>query len=205
MHVVDLSVPISNDLPVYPGDPQVHIAEVARFASDGYNDHSLHIGTHAGTHIDAPYHMIDGGKKLHEFPIDTFVGRGVYIEAADGHFDLEKVKAAGIQRGDIVVFHTGMSDKYTEPAYFEQSPSIPEDVATYLATSGAKMVGMDMCSPDGEPYTVHKILLSNDVLIIENLVHVERLADTQCTIAALPLALGVDGAPARVVALMEQA
>lgn len=200
---VDLSVVINNKLPVYPGDPQVKVAEVAILAVEGYNDHSVHLGTHAGTHIDAPFHMVHGGKTLDAFPVSKFVGRGCYISAPGGKFDLAAVKAAGVQAGDIVLFHTGLSDNMADPAYFENSPSIPEDIAEYLAEKKVNMVGMDMCGPDEPPYAIHKILLQKEVLIIENLVGLENLAGKKCRVFALPLKLAVDGAPARVIAEIE--
>jgi kynurenine formamidase len=201
---VDLSVVINNKLPVYPGDPQVKVAEVAILADEGYNEHSLHIGTHAGTHIDAPFHMVHGGKTLDEFPVSKFVGRGRYIRAEGGKFDLATLQAIDIKAGDVVLFHTGLSDNIADPAYFEESPEVPADIAEYLAQKKVSMVGLDMCSPDEEPYAIHKILLKEDVLIIENLVGLDKLAGKEFKVFALPLKLAVDGAPARVIAEVEE-
>ncbi|HSX34713.1 MAG TPA: cyclase family protein [Candidatus Saccharimonadales bacterium] len=203
MPYVDLSVVINNKLPVYPGDPQVKVAEVAILAEEGYNEHSLHMGTHAGTHVDAPFHMVHGGKTLDEFPVSKFVGRGRYIRVHNGVFDLAAVKAADIAAGDIVLFHTGMSDHMDDPAYFENSPAMPEDVARYLAEKKVSMVGVDLCSPDDDPHLIHKILLKKEVLIIENLVGLGKLAGKEFKVFALPLKLAVDGAPARVIAEVE--
>src|ERR1019366_8206420 len=136
---------------------------------DGFTDHYVSIGTHVGTHIDAPLHMIAYGKSLNEIPIDNFIGRGRYIKVDNNTFNIEAVKNAGIQPGDIVLFHTGMNSQYHEATYFEDYPTIPEELAAYLVDNKVKMIGMDMCSPDHEPYTIHKILLSGGVLIIENL------------------------------------
>jgi arylformamidase len=158
------------------------------------------MGTHVGTHIDAPMHMIASGKSLDQIPLDHFVGRGRYIKVSNRAFDLDDVKKAGIQAGDIVLFHTGMGDIYHQPAYFSESPPIPEDVASYLVEKRVKMVGMDMFGPDQPPFPIHKILLSAGVLIIENLTNLELLAEKEFTVYALPIKLAIDAAPARVIA-----
>ncbi len=199
MNIIDLSRPISDQTPVYPGDPKVSIETASKIATEGYTDHLLHIGTHVGTHIDAPAHMISGGKTLDQFPPDRFIGRGRYIDATDG-FTLSAVKQAGVDQGDIVLFHTGMAEQYGEDAYFEHYPSIPEEVAQYLVAQEVAIVGVDMCSPDHEPFAIHKLLLGGDVLIIENLTNLGRLANHEFGIMALPLPVALDGAPVRVLA-----
>jgi kynurenine formamidase len=199
MPYIDLSVVITDDLPIYPGDPAVRIEPAAKYVSEGYNDHVLSIGTHAGTHIDAPLHMINHGKTLEHYPVDAFVGRGRYVKV-NGEFDLNAVRAAGIQPGDIVIFDTGMSSAYNEPDYFEKYPHMPEDVAQYLIDQKVKMVGADTCSPDAPPFAIHKLLLGADILVIENLTNLSGLAGKEFTVYALPIKLQVDGAPARVIA-----
>jgi arylformamidase len=199
MKYLDLSVSLNQRTPVYPGDPATKIEQAGVLAKDGFNDHYVSIGTHVGTHIDAPFHMIDGGKTLDQITIENFIGRGVYIKVDNKSFDIEAVKSAGIKEGDIVLFHTGMSDIYQSPEYFEY-PEIPEEIANYLVEQKVKMVGVDMASPDHEPYKIHKILLAANVLIIENLTSLSELTGQEFTIYALPIKLEIDGAPARVIA-----
>ena len=197
--LVDLSVPLNERTPVYPGDPQTTIRSNGILAKDGYEDHFVCVGTHVGTHIDAPRHMIEGGKTLDQIPIEQFSGRGVYVKV-EGVFDLDKVKKAPIQAGDIVVFHTNMSDLYDQSEYHESYPVITEDIARDLAGKNIKMIGVDMCSPDKEPFPVHKILLGSEILIIENLTNLGTLAGKEFKIFAFPIKLTLDGAPARVIA-----
>lgn len=199
MSLIDLSRPLSEQTPVYPGDPAVKIDSAGVMNSDGYTDHLLYIGTHVGTHIDAPAHMIDGGKTLDQYPPEKFVSRGRYIDATQG-FELATVEQADIAKGDIVLFHTGMADQYGRDSYFEQYPSIPEEIVHYLVAQEVAIVGMDTCSPDHEPFNIHKLLLGSDVLIIENLTNLGRLANQEFGIMALPLPISLDGAPVRVFA-----
>lgn len=198
--LIDLTVALNEQTPIYPGDPATKIEPAGVFERDGYNDHYVSVGTHVGTHIDAPLHMLANGKSLDQIPVEQFVGRGRYVKVANKTFDLEVLKQAGIEAGDIVLFHTGLADSYNDSSYFEDYPAVPEDIAHYLIEQEVKMVGFDMCSPDHEPYPMHKLLLGADVLIIENLTNLGQLAGKDFTVYALPIKLQIDGAPARVIA-----
>ncbi len=196
---VDLSVALNEQTPVYPGDPATKISPVGLLANDGYCDHYISLGTHVGTHIDAPMHMLEGGKSLDQIPLEQFVSSGRLAEVAGSNF--ESVKQAGIQAGDIVLFRTGMSDRYHEKEYFEDYPAMSEEVAKYLVGAKVKMVGVDTCSVDNQDgFPIHKILLGGDVLIIENLTNLDQLTGRDFNVYALPLSLQIDGSPARVIA-----
>lgn len=199
--IIDLSHRLTEDMPVYPGDPKLQISADASLNKEGYAGHSVMMGTHAGTHIDAPAHMIEGAKTLDKFPIDRFVGRGRYVLAKDNIFKLEDIQNADIQEGDIVLFNTEMSYRFYDQEYFKEYPAMSEDIAHYLVERKIKMVGVDTCSIDNRPdFPVHKILLSADIPIIENLTNVEQLSGLGSTIIALPIRLDLDAAPARVIA-----
>lgn len=196
---LDLSVTVNEQTPVYPGDPATKIEQAGVLAKDGYCDHYISMGTHVGTHIDAPMHMLEGGKSLNHIPVEQFIGRGRLVEVEGSDFDA--VKKAGIQSGDIVLFHTGMSNKYREEVYFEDYPAMSEEVARYLVETKVKMVGVDTCSVDNQDgFPIHKILLGGNVLIIENLTNLDQLTGKNFKVYALPLNLQIDGSPARVIA-----
>jgi arylformamidase len=203
MEIIDLSVALNENTPVYPGDPKVEIKPAGVLEKDGWVDHYVSMGTHAGTHIDAPMHMMKGSKSLDQFPIDHFAGRGRYVQVTDGNVDRAALEAADIQAGDIVVFHTGMSNHFHDPAYYEDYPVLSEPVVQYLVERKVKMVGLDTGSADNaEGFPIHKILLNGNVLIIENLTNLDKLADEEFTVYALPIKLELDGAPARVIAVI---
>lgn len=200
MKLIDLSVVVNEQTPAYPGDPHIKIETLAEFDGAGYNDHSVSFGIHSsGTHIDAPNHMVKSGKTIDEIPIDQFIGRGRLVEG----LDFTKVKQAGIEAGDIVLFHTGMSKIYHKPEYYSDRPAMTEEIAYYLAEKKIKMVGLDMCSPDKEPFPVHRILLSAGILIIENMTNLDKLVGKEFMVYALPIRLALDGAPTRVIAQLK--
>lgn len=201
---IDLTVTLDQQTPAYPGDPVIKIEPAGIIERDGWNDHYISIGTHTGTHMDAPIHMIEGGKTLDQIPLEQFIGRGCLIDVRQG-FDLSVLKQADIRTGDIVLFYTGMSKHYYEPKYFESYPVMPEEVAQYLVERKVKMVGVDVGSVDNaDGFPIHKILLVNNVLIVENLANLELLANKDFTVYALPIKLALDGAPARVVAEVKE-
>lgn len=89
--IIDLSVHLDDRTPAYHGNPRYEVRTAGTFAHDGYCGHAISMGTHTGTHIDAPSHMLPEGGNIDLFPISQFVGRGRYIDASDG-FSLEAVK-----------------------------------------------------------------------------------------------------------------
>ncbi len=199
MKFIDLSVPITEHTPIYPGDPIPGIRSHAQLEKDGYEVHAICLGTHLGTHIDAPSHMLAGGRNLDQFALEKFSGRGIYIKI-EGTFDLETVKKVSLSKDDIVLFDTGMSRVYSQPRYFHEYPPITESIANYLVERKIKMVGVDMCSVDYDPFPVHKTLLEHEILIIENLTNLSKLQGQDFTVYAFPIPLQLDASPTRVVA-----
>ncbi len=200
---IDLSVLLNEKTPIYPGDQKTQIKTGGILEKDSFQNHCVCIGIHVGTHVDALSHMILGGENIDEIPLEHFSGRGVYIKINNEKFNIETVKQIPIQNGDIVLFHTGVSSRYYESDYFDNFPDIPESVANYLVEKKIKAIGVDMCSPDHPPFLVHKILLKNNILIIENLTNLASLSGKEFKVYAFPLKVSFDGSPARVVAEIE--
>lgn len=202
--LIDLSMPLSEDTPVYPGDPSLHIEVTSTFEEAGFFNTRLTLGAHNGTHIDAEGHMIPGGRMLNEYPLNCFHGRGVLLDARDGSPEFDP-RDTGVDTDCVVLLWTGLSDARHEPDYYSRVPNLTMDLVERLIAAGVKMVGIDAGSIDAEPFEVHKALLSNGVLIAENLVGLSALTSGPFTVWALPLNVGVEASPARVVAYRESA
>ena len=199
---VDLSVVLNEQTPVYPGDPQIKISSAGVFEKDGYSDYIITFGNHNGTHVDAPSHMIANGKTLDQFTPEAFTGRGVLVDVQKG-FSLDLVQNSEIQQADIVLFQTGMN--FGRGEYFTKYPAMDEEIARYLVEKKPKMIGIDTCSIDNsEGFPIHKILLKNEILIIENLTNLSSLQNKKVTVYAFPLKFQIDGSPARVVAEIKE-
>lgn len=192
-------MPLDAATPVYPGDPPVQVTEAGGFGTDGYLTHLLRMGSHNGTHLDAEAHMIPGGWVLTDYPIDQFVGSGILIDIRNGA-DPAEIDRLDIGGADAVLLRSGISDRYAGPDYYHQLPPISAQFAERLARRHPKLVGVDAGSIDGPPYPLHKLLLGAGVLLAENLVGLSTLAGTSFEVWALPLALGIEAAPARVLA-----
>jgi arylformamidase len=206
MQIIDLSVLLNEQTPVYPGDPATQLDRISTVEKDGHFDTYLSMVTHTGTHIDAPAHMLAAGKTLNEFPIEHFVGRGVYIKVENNTFDLDTIKQVDIQAGDIVLFNTNTSDYYGESAYWQDRPAMSKEIAQYLTDKKVQMVGLDTGSADAKGsggHPIHTTLLGGNVLIIENMTNLAQLEGKDFMVYALPLKLDVDGAPARAIAVID--
>lgn len=206
--LIDLTHLFTADMPVYPGDPCVEFFQSCFIESDGVTDHSLKTCMHVGTHIDAPLHMIEGGAKICDIPLDQCEGRGVIIDARNhARIDVDLLSATTLNQGDIVLLYTGWGSKFRDPDYFTNWPTPTEDFAYACVEAGIAMLGMDVAGPDLDaPFPIHKILLGNDILIAENLTNLDALIDNRGSIhiRAYPMKYDADAAPVRLVAEIQQ-
>lgn len=205
MRIIDLTHPFTDLMPSYPGDPVPSLKQYASISKNGYADHTLQTTMHMGTHIDAPAHMIEGGKPIDELPFDLFYGKGVMVDARGRrNLDIEMLRDVEIKEGQMVLFCTGFSKKYHTPEYFTDFPVMTEALAHELVKRKVKMVGMDTPSPDKAPFVVHKILLSADILIAENLTNLEALFNIKAfDVEAIPMRIAADAAFARIMAIVK--
>jgi kynurenine formamidase len=203
MRFIDLSHPFTETMPSFPGDPPAGLARVADFArGDDFTLSALTTGLHAGTHLDAPLHMIRGGAGISELPLAGFFGRGVLVDAR-GLASIDSRTLAGIPLapGDMVLIWTGFSDRYRTPDYYRDYPEIAADFASRLVEAKVRLLGLDTPSPDRAPYPIHHRLLGHGILLAENLTNLASLADCPAfEIIALPMNLAAEAAPARVLA-----
>lgn len=201
MKYIDLTHTFKKEMPAYPGDPMPELIQVSSIDKDGYNDFQVKTGMHVGTHMDAPLHMLPGGKRLSEYSADTFFGEGRLIDArGKNSVDVDLLEGRKISKGDIVLIMTGFYKKFGATDYYEKYPEITESFASKLIELGVKMVGLDTPSPDRPPFKIHKMLLKNEILIIENLTNLEELLKcTQFSVVALPAKFDAEAAPVRVI------
>ena len=202
MKLIDLSHPVDAQTPVYPGDPHPRLECLVEMPAAEYTAYEITAGTHVGTHLDAPRHMLALGAFADEIPVERLCGRGVLVDARGlPAIDVPLLEGIILQPGDIVVVLTGHSAVYHEPGYFERYPLVTEAFALNLLAAHVAVLGLDTPSPDHAPFAIHKLLLGGGTLIVENLAHVDRLLDLpRFEIYALPVRYHADAAPVRVIA-----
>ncbi len=205
MQIIDLTHTFIDNMPVYPGDPAVTLKSVAELATSGYNDHELKSFMHVGTHMDAPLHMIADGKHMDEIALERFMGQGVLLDVRGRQkIDATAFDGVSVKPDSIVLLYTGFESKYHSDSYYDNYPAVTEDFAQKAVDLQVKIVGMDILGPDQPPFPTHKILLGNEVLIIENLCNLHMLLGVpKFEVMALPMKLHADAAPVRVMAIVK--
>lgn len=204
--IIDISQPIYAGMRVFPGDPRFVTREVYSFRrGDVCEVSELTIGSHCGTHIDAPLHMMPGGGALETMPLDLFYGpcRVLTLEAA---VISEKMLAEQhVEEGERILLRTDPEGEYRRAGRFNPTV-LSMRAAKYLADKHIRLLGIDaptvenmeLC--DGE---IHRALLGAGVAILEGL-YLEQVREERYTLSALPLALqGENGSPCRAVLVRE--
>src|SRR3954451_1287600 len=203
--LVDVSVLLSPDLATYPGGPPFELSPIKRVAEGGSSNVSrLALGTHTGTHVDAPRHFFDDKPGVDRLPLELLIGRTRVIDLPHrGGITEPHLAAAGLREDLRVLLRTPNSALWNSSEGFHTDYTyISEDGAKFLVDQGVKVVGVDYLSVEqfkkaGAP--AHHVLLGNGVIIIEGL----NLSDAEpgpYEMYCLPLKLANgDGAPARVV------
>ncbi len=201
MEIYDISVPLSPELPVFPGDPRVEIEPVSRIAGgDTANVSRLCISTHSGTHIDPPRHFDDSGIAADALPLSLLVGDAFLADLSGakvlGHAELAQLPLAGVKR---LLLKTGNSVLWGRREFVADFAHLAPDGARYLADMGIRLIGMDYMSVeriDGD-WEVHRFLLDNGIVILEGL-DLSGVHQGDYELICLPLKIaGGDGAPAR--------
>ncbi|CAH2213626.1 cyclase family protein [Tepidibacter aestuarii] len=209
MKVIDLTHVIHPNMPVFPGTETPILESANTIEKDNFCEMKMTMYSHTGTHIDAPAHMLKDGATLDKMDVHCFVGRAIILDFKDKkHIQLKDVLQYEdkIAKCDFVIIKTGWSKFWGKQEYFEEFPYISIDVANWLVKFNLKGIGVDAISIDdmkSTSFQVHKTLMKNNLIIIENLTNLEKIEDEFFTLTALPLkTLNADGAPIRAIAII---
>lgn len=212
MKVIDLSHKLNNNMSYYSEEERAKITNFATYEKDHFNEKKLEIFSHTGTHIDAPYHMIDKAKTLDEYPVEYFMGKALLVDISEYYLvPLEDLKEneSKLKEVDFVIFRTGWDIYYGMDEYLKFYPSIDLDCAEYLASlDNIRGIGVDTISADdfrNKNYDVHKTILGSGKIIIENLRRLEEIEDKSIfTLNALPINIeNGDGSLTRAIAIIK--
>jgi kynurenine formamidase len=208
--IVDLSLKLNSDTPIYPGDPKPNISIATTIENDGYNLFNLHLGSQTGSHIDAPYHFDNQGTTVDSIDLTLCFGTGFVIDVShktsNEEITLEDIlpHANKIDNCNMVLFKTCWDKKKGTKEFFEH-PYLSKKGAEYLLSKGIKTLAIDTINLDrtgGSSFPVHELYAKANGIIAENLANFSDITFENPVISILPLNLeGCDGSPVRAVAI----
>ncbi len=214
MKIIDLSFEIDNETPTCGTSwhQNVEIKQMGSIDTVGRNTHSILLGSHTGTHMDAPLHFIKDGNSIENLDLNILCGKVKIVDFS--HLKPGESVSLTMLKGIVVekrmLFRFDWYKKWKTPDYYIDFPYFEQEAIEFLIEKGMKLIALDTPSPDSgininskDDSPNHKKLLSKQIIIIEYLNNTDQLnVNSDYHIIALPLKLkGSDGSPARVVAL----
>ncbi|MFC7393055.1 cyclase family protein [Scopulibacillus cellulosilyticus] len=224
MKIVDLSVLLYDGLTSFPSHPKVVMMDFetqensrARYIApcEGFNSKVFMMSDHGGTHMDAPYHFFKNGLTIEEIPLDATMGEAVLIDLSDKSPNqpvTREMVEAKIEENDLIVnegdiaFFRCWPGEWQEEGYFD-CKSLDGTVGDWVIDNKIKAIGLDLPNADineNMRRDIHLKLLSRNILIMENIVHLDKLTKNRFYFMGTPLNLkGMTGSPIRALAIEE--
>ncbi|MFC4410917.1 arylformamidase [Chungangia koreensis] len=199
---IDITQPLYTGMPSWPGDTPFEFGLSAAKAENGVvNIGKFTTTTHIGTHVDAPFHFDDEGKRIADLDIHLYIGRTMLLDVTGnssvGRTELEQHELKGAERILLKMTGEGSPDKFPEII-----PYLRPDIGPFLKEKGVKLIGIDVPSVDpldSKTLDAHHSLHRNGVMILENIV-LQDVEVGEYELVALPLRIvGADGSPVRAV------
>ncbi|KIY69494.1 putative cyclase [Cylindrobasidium torrendii FP15055 ss-10] len=211
MAIIDLTHRLDANTSIYPGDPPFSFSQCTTIEKEGYSVRNLALGTHTGTHVDAPAHFVKDGPTIDQIPLKQFSGKAVVVDVTGRQprdricwEDVQPQLSAHDLRNAVIRFHTGWPVHWSTAEYMHH-PFLDGLVAEELLKAGVKRIGIDALSPDetegtDESFSIHHTILGAGGLIVENLCALDQIPKgAMISFPALSLA-GGDGSPVRAYA-----
>ena len=211
MNIIDISIPLSEKTLVWEGDKGISVQRVAKLKEGSdFNVSRIELGVHAGTHIDAPFHVFENGDTVDQIPLDALIGYVQVVEIPNGISVIDKncLMKLNFQDGiDRILFKT------LPPIYLDTDPfpfnkdyvAINSEGAMYLADMDLRLIGVDHFSVSSydDLKQPHMILLDRGIVLLEN-IDLRQVVPEIYKLICLPMKIiGTDGAPVRAILIEE--
>lgn len=219
MPIVDLTQQIETGMQLFPLHSPTHVVPWAPRERYGWTTNALFLNEHAGTHLDAPFHFVEGGATIEQIDLAQLTGPALAIDLSvcwpKGWITAELIAEATaetpLDAGDALLIRTGAEDVLGQPAYLTDYPGLTEEAAQMLVERGVRLVGTDAPSIDqaeAAGFPAHHQLLPGGTLVVENAANLAELisvaAGTRFTLHTFPLKIGGGtGSPIRAVAVVD--
>ena len=217
MKIIDLSLAIEEGMMTFPTHwhPVVEVTILGRHGIEGRETRKVVLGTHIGTHADAPRHFIPNGGTIDDVPLDVLVGPATVADFT-GCRPSQEIDVADLKKRlddkipKRLILRTGWSDYFGNMKFYNEYPFLSENAAQWLVDNGVRLIAMDTPSPDNPVHSRgtakdspnHKVLLGAGVVLVEYLTNLKALTALEVELVVMPLKLkGCDGAPARCAAI----
>lgn len=201
--VVDLSLPIHDGAPSYPGDPTCTVTPFLTIPEAVANTRTISLGSHQGTHLDAPFHFLADGATVDTIPLERTTGPAFLLDLSGrphrSSLTVADFEGLDLRPGDRLVYRLGWDRQLHEPGYFTDMPRLSVEAARWLAKRQLALVGMDCPTPNPDDMVeVHQVLLGAGTVLLEALANLDGLRPGPFWLSAAPLRIiGSDGAPVR--------
>lgn len=211
MKIFDISLTISPDLPLWPGDPSVELEQTESIDEGAdANVSRLNAGVHIGTHVDAPHHFLNDGRTIEQVPLEILTGPCYVTRLPDGVEAITSEVLDGMSLPaniNRILFGTSNSRLWSrsETAFQPDFVAVTEDGARWLVKHDFQLVGVDYLSvaPFSDPIPTHRVLLRAGIAIVEGL-DLSAVPRGFYDLYCLPLKLhGAEGAPARAILIQK--
>ena len=218
MKIIDLSLPIEEGMMTFPTHwhPVVEITILGRHGIEGRETRKLVLGTHIGTHADAPRHFVPKGTTIDEVPLETLIGPATVLDFT-GCAPLQEIDVPDLEARigsksipSRILLRTGWSEYFGDLKFYNEYPFLSEKAARWLVEKNVRLIAMDTPSPDNPAHSRgtakdspnHKVLLGAGVVLVEYVANLKALTASEVELIVMPLKLkGCDGSPARCVAI----
>ena len=209
MRVIDLSHPIEEGMPVYPGTEPPQLIPANSYEKDDFRETKLCMYSHTGTHMDAPAHLFAHRPTLDALPASQFIGKALVIDCrGKSAITMAELLPYGgkLKEADFLLFRTGWDQYWGMPEYYGAFPCVDDEVLDFIMAGDYKGVGSDTISLDPvDDLTRHKKLFAvKDMVNVENLTRLGECGDDLFSFSCFPLPTrDADGSPVRAVAWFE--
>lgn len=215
--IIDLTYPIHEGMTTFPvhWHPPVEISILGRHGIENRETRKITLGTHTGTHCDAPRHFVPNGDTVENLSLDVLIGEALLLDFSSvsaftelGVSDLSaKIKG---RHYDRLILRFDWDKHWGTLRYYSDHPFISEEAATWLVEQGVKLLAMDSPMPDNpkngrgtaNDSPVHKITLNSGMILVEYLCNLSSITSETIELIVMPLKIQEgDGAPVRCVAI----
>jgi kynurenine formamidase len=215
MKAFDLTLEITSDMITFPGYPMPTLLKWSKFEIQGYMSEVAFLSTHTGTHMDAPYHFTPNGPTIDQIEVQRYICNNallIKIQKSSNQLitrnEIESNSKYEIREKDTIVFSTGWEKEIMQKDnYIRNNPGLSKDAAEYLVEKRVNAVAIDCPSIDvgnESEFIAHEILLSHDILVVENLCNLHKFSNNKISLIITPLKfVGASGSPIRAIGIEE--